>query len=418
MNLGEVMASPLVGMGGPIFLKSNVTNFELRGSLLIPDLFKQSFFAIGHTQVAIDFAHTAGQNAATYQPWGLSVSPLISGAPSRFAGAFWTQNSSGFFDKNYLAPLVNAAVDGLTIGVAVTAEGLKQTAEGVFQGIADGVRTDISVIKAVAQKTADVLTTATDAVVSGVNSVVQKAGDIASGFVHWIFGNAHSPVATSIQLAIPTNASLLGFDLSVTDKGNDDVLFVTIGTKVIGEVDLGAAMAMGGSSDMFWIGDYAGQVVTLNLVMPSTVPSSAQFTIGNLQFASIQSGYLGDANHDGSVSFADLVAVAQNYGASNKTWADGDFNGDGIISFADLVTVAQNYGTSLPAPTSAVAAVSAPSVTAPLKSTAPVKVKKPAPIRAVRPPAPIAPGMSLARSAPIFAASSSNRRRIAADVLR
>lgn len=69
----------------------------------------------------------------------------------------------------------------------------------------------------------------------------------------------------------------------------------------------------------------------------------------------------GDANLDGTVSFADLVAVAQHYGQNlndqagspatftNSTWTHGDFNYDGQVSFADLVAVAQNYGGTLPA---------------------------------------------------------------------
>lgn len=56
----------------------------------------------------------------------------------------------------------------------------------------------------------------------------------------------------------------------------------------------------------------------------------------------------GDANFDGSVNFADLVAVAQHYGDSggSERWDQGDFNGDGKVDFADLVSVAQNYGAS------------------------------------------------------------------------
>jgi hypothetical protein len=58
---------------------------------------------------------------------------------------------------------------------------------------------------------------------------------------------------------------------------------------------------------------------------------------------------LGDANLDGTVNFADQVAVAQHYGMSGG-WQQGDFNYDGVVDFTDLVILGQNYGNSLPAP--------------------------------------------------------------------
>jgi autotransporter-associated beta strand protein/T5SS/PEP-CTERM-associated repeat protein len=61
----------------------------------------------------------------------------------------------------------------------------------------------------------------------------------------------------------------------------------------------------------------------------------------------------GDANLDGKVDFTDLVAVAQNYGATvssttDSWWTHGDFNYDGKVNFGDLVTLAQNYGSAEP----------------------------------------------------------------------
>lgn len=51
-----------------------------------------------------------------------------------------------------------------------------------------------------------------------------------------------------------------------------------------------------------------------------------------------------DANYDGKVDFADLVALARHYGMSNANFSDGDFNGDGNVGFDDLVVLARNYG--------------------------------------------------------------------------
>ena len=57
----------------------------------------------------------------------------------------------------------------------------------------------------------------------------------------------------------------------------------------------------------------------------------------------------GDANHDGSVGFDDLVILARNYGTSNATFEHGDFNGDGNVGFDDLTILARNYGQTLTA---------------------------------------------------------------------
>jgi len=55
----------------------------------------------------------------------------------------------------------------------------------------------------------------------------------------------------------------------------------------------------------------------------------------------------GDANGDGQVAFADLVAVAQHYGSNVDSFKSGDFDGNSKVDFADLVTVAQHYGQTI-----------------------------------------------------------------------
>jgi hypothetical protein len=87
---------------------------------------------------------------------------------------------------------------------------------------------------------------------------------------------------------------------------------------------------------------------------------------------------VGDADLDRMVGFADLVAVAQNYGAAGgATFRQGDFNYDGSVGFADLVAVAQNYGATMPAAVPAAtvlpAAAAIPVIRAPLAIVRPVK---------------------------------------------
>jgi autotransporter-associated beta strand protein len=73
---------------------------------------------------------------------------------------------------------------------------------------------------------------------------------------------------------------------------------------------------------------------------------------------------VGDANLDGMVAFADLVALAQNYGTADGSgvWARGDFNYDAAVTFADLVMLAQNYGSAAAPPVAGLGAAFAADV--------------------------------------------------------
>lgn len=69
---------------------------------------------------------------------------------------------------------------------------------------------------------------------------------------------------------------------------------------------------------------------------------SSEYTLGFFLLA-------GDINRDRSVGFDDLLIVAQNYGASGKTFSQGnvDYSADGVVGFDDLLLLAQRYGSSL-----------------------------------------------------------------------
>jgi PEP-CTERM motif len=54
----------------------------------------------------------------------------------------------------------------------------------------------------------------------------------------------------------------------------------------------------------------------------------------------------GDADLSGTVNFSDLLALAQNYNGTSKTWSQGDFDYSGVVDFTDLLSLAQNYNGS------------------------------------------------------------------------
>lgn len=54
---------------------------------------------------------------------------------------------------------------------------------------------------------------------------------------------------------------------------------------------------------------------------------------------------LGDADRNGTVDFADFLAVGTNFGQPGPFgWKDGDFNGDTNVDFADFLILSENYG--------------------------------------------------------------------------
>jgi glucose/arabinose dehydrogenase len=89
--------------------------------------------------------------------------------------------------------------------------------------------------------------------------------------------------------------------------------------------------------------------------------------------------FAGDADHNGTVDFNDLVKLAQNYNTADKTFPEGDFNYNHTVDFNDLVILAQRYNTSLPlAGVASTLSVSATSFAADwAAATAPPVVTKP-----------------------------------------
>ena len=59
---------------------------------------------------------------------------------------------------------------------------------------------------------------------------------------------------------------------------------------------------------------------------------------------------LGDLNHDRTVSIADFITLASNFGKTGVGYPDGDLNYDGGVSISDFLDLASKLNTSLPPP--------------------------------------------------------------------
>ena len=82
--------------------------------------------------------------------------------------------------------------------------------------------------------------------------------------------------------------------------------------------------------------------------------AASQLNIAVFRGTSVSAGNMvitytlsGDTNLDRTVSFPDLVSLAQNYNLPATTWVQGNFNYDNLTDFGDLVPLAQNYNLSV-----------------------------------------------------------------------
>ena len=148
----------------------------------------------------------------------------------------------------------------------------------------------------------------------------------------------------------------LGIELGgVTPGTGYDVLGAGGQATLAGTLDISLIDGFSPSpGDLFTVltadGGIVGTFDTVNLPpLDPVVGMNVIYNLRNVTLAVTAQLLLGDANNDGQVTGADLIAVQQNFG--DVGLADGlllgDANDDGQVTGADLISVQQNFGNTL-----------------------------------------------------------------------
>ncbi|MDZ4820193.1 MAG: fibronectin type III domain-containing protein, partial [Planctomycetota bacterium] len=295
---------------GAAIIGSNVTNFKLSDDRPVFNLFRDEIASgIQHSLIPIRYANTAdrgnpegrGPIFATEYPWGYASSFFESGVNSFDEALIWVEDSTGLFRPE------------LTLG---------DLAGELFDQTKWVLDKTTNLIRSGTKRVLDAVDSGANFVLSGVNTIGRKAGDAAAGFFAWIDGQANSPVLATVTTGVPDDATFLRFDLAVADVGNNDTLLVAVGDQVIGQVDLAVHKHAGNGTVELWVGDYAGMNdVELSFFMPSETASSAEFTIGNVEYLMLVTEAT-DTNSPFPIS--ETFFLHSNPGASKRIFLDFD----------------------------------------------------------------------------------------------
>jgi hypothetical protein len=167
-------------------------------------------------------------------------------------------------------------------------------------------------------------------------------------------GQSPSTTGTLTASKLTTNANTaLAFNL-VTPDTNDALNITTTNGLTLGggQVQIANAPNTAASLGYYKIIQYAGAIQGTgldSLTLPA-IANNIAYTLDTSttpNFITLHRGYLGDTNDDGTVNFADFVALSNNYGQNNTSWLTGDFNNDHTTNFADFVLLSNHYGQSI-----------------------------------------------------------------------
>jgi hypothetical protein len=181
---------------------------------------------------------------------------------------------------------------------------------------------------------------------------VQTGGSIS--FANSTTGNSLNLKINSAASIAPNSNALVQFNnISLGSGAKFDIannaLAVNFASPAADPVQAIASYLASGYLNGLWTG--TGINSSIAAAGPSSPTLSVGYADGNTDTGTpaapnqilVKYTLAGDANLDGLVNFADLVAVVQNFSKAGTDWAQGNFGYGTSTNFGDLVAVIQNF---------------------------------------------------------------------------
>jgi len=146
------------------------------------------------------------------------------------------------------------------------------------------------------------------------------------------------------DINVPPDAEHVFFDYRFISYNPGDTLSLSIdnNTPLVIDAEVEGLSQNYKASSPVYIGDYAGQTITLQISLRSTGATPAQVYIDNLRFTSVT--LTEDIDGDKAVDYADLSILAENWlivGCNFREHCEGaDIDRDNKVDFADFARLA------------------------------------------------------------------------------
>ncbi len=310
---------------------------------------------VNHTFVAGQTYHVRAQGFGTSQGGGgvsssytlkVNLNPTINAAAPTQAAE--TGLSSGTLSIVRNGPTSAGLLVNFTVGGTAT----RGVDYALYQGGALITGNSVSIGTEVPNADIEVRPIA-DSFVEANETVILTLGAGA-----YFLGSTAAATITIYDVPPTTTASSFGFETAQTVSfdfslnvgaslaASDLVLLNTTTSQIVAattvQYDALTNRATFGFGDILPDGNYQATIAAASLTHAQGVALAADATLSFFVLA-------GDLNRDHTVGFDDLLVLAQNYGATGKTFSQGNVNYDaaGTVDFDDLLALAQRYGTTL-----------------------------------------------------------------------